>query len=1428
MIRWSRRRSRDDHGTIATTMQTPSTHTRIASRRLTAASTACAIALLASVAQGQAEDPPGDAGIDAPRAAIENPDVYVNDSFEAADALAKAKTLTNRGRWSEAAQLLQRSIDRAEHRLVRVAPGSYVGIRRHISDSIAGWPKEGLSEYRRLFERELESEVEAVTDSRAIDELLPLFERYFCTAHAARLAETIAQMAIEAGNLTLAEQLYQRVVDGHPDAAAYSSRYRGMLAILAAIRREAPPAVPDDDGSRVRWMGQDRPLREVLSGAHAGFAGLRSPAAPEHWPIFAGEGRRNRTATCRVDDPGLLWRVDLMQASGDGDEGPREAGAESKLEAARELTLFPVVSDGVIYVQWRREIAAIQGGSGAILWRFGSNSRRGRGFDYLEDSPPGWDCVTVHDGRVYASLPGDQSPYHNYDSPRAVSELVSLDARSGRLIWLVNQRSTDDPMAEITFDSSPLVRDRSVYIVGRKRRAFGFEDCYLYRLSAVNGSIEYRTHLGSASTGSFGTRPATRAIPALNGDTVYVSTNLGTVAAVSAHTGDVLWLRLYERFRPDSPSAVNRAARDVSPWQFSPVIVANRQVVFAPMDGPNLLVLSAENGDLLRSVSAEAIGEIETLVGVRDDLLYGVAKEAFCYDLTAGAVRWTSPLPAGGVLFGRGTWTGDELLIPRRNGLSRFRLRDGSRTDAPWDAEGEGGNLTALPDMLIAAGVGRVAGYVRKAEIWNALRERMVAAAADPLPALELAEVALNIGEYAEAVRALDAAVRRADQDPDPPDPVLADRFLTDAMKLATTLAQRSTLEADALEKLFAVAAQFARNAELNLRYRFTFAELFEKYDKPDRSVRVYQQVLRDRSLRELSWPAVRQSERSSGQRAGAAAQARIAKLIERHGRRVYAPYEAEAGQWLNSGRAGSDAELLQRVVDSFPNSESAPAALLALGELAVRDGRVHVAARYFSRAYTRYPQEVDRPGLLRKIADAYERAGIVEHAYSWLGKAAREYPTTLVEHEGRALTFAQYRERLAGVRQRVEPSRPTIRLPLDGRYERTFDAAAALLNPTFGDDPSSRWSRFFVQAGGAIHAFDSRSGDALWPQPVPLTGNAELLIARDSLVIFATPHEVFALDTQSGVRRWVHGDLPKHLADPGADWEAASVFRTHSLRGNRLVSTRDDGTLACILVDSGKVLWTQAARLPPSGRVRVADAAVAYHAVQDGRGVVCLIDAETGSPTDPIVTDENRPIEDVFLTLDGQIIVVTSQSISAYDPDTRSRRWQTPVSSTPRLGAMYLDLDAFYICGDDGELRKLDLDDGKNVWRPTERLVLRGESDLTAKREGVEIIVSTTGSVSAVDSVNGLLLWRGTTPEKCRLTARAITDAFVVAVDLADGLRPGHAAAYFYDHRNHSGAIPQDGAPDLGELVDVRTILALDDALVIQTGSTIRGFAHK
>ena len=140
---------------------------------------------------------------------------------------------------------------------------------------------------------------------------------------------------------------------------------------------------------------------------------------------------------------------------------------------------------------------------------------------------------------------------------------------------------------------------------------------------------------------------------------------------------------------------------------------------------------------------------------------------------------------------------------------------------------------------------------------------------------------------------------------------------------------------------------------------------------------------------------------------------------------------------------------------------------------------------------------KVDRPALVRKIADAHEQAGKLTLAYRWLTKGTREYPEALFDYAGRAVTFRDYRERLAEVRGRVEPSHAAIVLPLTGEYINTFEGPISLLRPRFEEDPTCDWSRYFVYTQEGIRAFEARSGTELWAEPAPVQSTAELLLAR-------------------------------------------------------------------------------------------------------------------------------------------------------------------------------------------------------------------------------------------------------------------------------------------------------------------------------------------
>ncbi len=1346
-------------------------------------------------------------------------DVYLNDSFEAADAFREAEALSRRGRWSDAAETLQRTVDTFGNHLVRVAPGAYMSVLAHVHQTIAAWPQLGVTAYQNRYDSVFERERNRLPVLRPIEDELRLFDRYFCTTGAARLANDIAQRAVEAGDLALARDVLRRVLDSHPTPGHVASRYAAMITIINTIdgtRARGSPIPATQQDVRVRWMGQDRTAKEIVSEVERGFSQFREPPLDNDWPMFGGNPERNRVARTSVDELGLLWRVDVDHLTdGAVQEESHSTDGEDSRTRADDLTMQPVVAHGLVIVQRLREVFAIHENTGEIAWRFQAEFTNPGDSLYMDDQPPGWDAVTVSNGRVYAAIPGDSAPYYNYDSSRTPHELVCLDAETGSVIWRSHQNQADDRFSEIHFDSAPLLYQDSLFVVGRRSRSFGFEDCYLYRFDAATGSLDYRTHLGSASTGGFGTRPATRAVIAMHDGTVFINTNLGSIAAVSAHTGLVRWLRLHRRggFRSGGGSD------DLPPWRINPQIVAHERVITLPNRGPNILLHVAVSGELEQEIPLNEFGNLETILGVHDNLLCGAGVQIGCYDLDTAEFRWVKPLPSDAALFGRGEWVDDRLIAPTRTGLSMYRVSDGSRTDIRWDADAEGGNILALPEHLIVAGARTISAYVRKTEIWQALRDRMAASPNDLLPALELAELALRSGERDDALDALREAVRRATHAPELPDAPASARMFRAACAFAENFDRHHALTADELEELFSVAVRFPISAQEHLDYRVRFARLFETHDRPERALELYHQLLRDRSLRRLTVDA----STAKGMNAASFAKMRIAALLADRGRELYATYEAKAKRLVAGATAAEDSTALRRAVNLYPNSNAAADALLAMGQIATDHGRHTEAAHVWSQAYHRYAGQVDRPQLMRRIADAYEKAGRPDDAYLWLTKAAREFPHVKVRVSGKMVTMVRYRDRLAHIRDQIEPHRAKLTLPLAEQYERTFTGSLRLLQPRFSEDPRQRWSRCFLHTDDGILAINPTTSADLWPQACRVKSKPDLLIAMRDVVVFATAYEIFAVDTATGKRIWSFGQYPADFDKNIVDWEDGRILRHHALHGRRLLSVRDDGEVSCIDIIDGRKLWSRVLDPVPNRTLRIFDDVVVYGRLRDGHAVLYLIDPATGESRDVIETEIEESPERVFITIDGQLVVVTGRTISAYDVETHQRRWAVSFRGQLRLASLRLDLDAVYVSYDGSKIQKLAMDDGRILWE-SDALTEHGGSEPDVQREGAFLFVSTDRSIHAVDPLTGLTLWTGISSDRPHFIARLVTEFYVVAVDQPQDVLTHKVVAYFYDHRNASGIIPEAGAPNLGDIKNIRTVMACDGALVIQAESSLLG----
>jgi outer membrane protein assembly factor BamB len=231
-------------------------------------------------------------------------------------------------------------------------------------------------------------------------------------------------------------------------------------------------------------------------------------------------------------------------------------------------------------------------------------------------------------------------------------------------------------------------------------------------------------------------------------------------------------------------------------------------------------------------------------------------------------------------------------------------------------------------------------------------------------------------------------------------------------------------------------------------------------------------------------------------------------------------------------------------------------------------------------------------------------------------------------------------------------------------------------------------------------------------------------------VVVLATLYEVIALDGSTGVRQWSHGRMPDHVADPGGDWEQGGAFRTHAVQDDVLLSVRDNGEIQSVAMSSGKVRWKHIYRPAAFGRVSLADPWVIYHVMQEGRTSLYVLDADTGLKVAEVVIDESRPVEDLFATIDGRGIVVTSRAISAYDLLTNAKLWSIELSGQIRPGSLAMDGSNLYFSDNGLDLQKVDLNKGAVEWQ-SERVADRGVDDLVVQLVGDSLLTSTPTSIT-------------------------------------------------------------------------------------------------
>ncbi len=498
-------------------------------------------------------------------------------------------------------------------------------------------------------------------------------------------------------------------------------RARRELQILAAF-------YPQVEG---RLAGRTVPLARKLQEILDASPTENRKSFSVGWPTFSGHVNRNGLASHGTDLlGGPVWSIEIPEKR--VDTKPPRLGESQQL-----LVHFPIVVGQTVFLHQHGNLRALDLRTGRAT--FGA-LHVGDEHDpqtvgmmvRMPDHDSGQDTIgydrftATAEGSRIALRSGLRVTYENADSlTRLPSDmrckLVVLDlSRQGRLVSGF-PRIPADPIW--TFDGVPILDGSRLYVAMRQ------VDDVRPRLSVAcfevpGARLLWRQFVAASGTVGGGQwSEITHTLLTLADDQIIVNTNLGAVAALRCHDGQLDWLVKYPR--SDYPVLDPDRTDEHFQRDLVPCLVANGLAYTMPTDSRRIFALDSATGWLQWAAAEDSATDAKYLLGVAEGHLFVSGDTLYWFDATNGRKRAQFPPPYKHALgfarnaprgFGRGVLAGDKVLWTSRDNLYVFhqgKLDTVNNVTTPLFAQAPislrqrgatGGNLVAVDEMLLIAG----------------------------------------------------------------------------------------------------------------------------------------------------------------------------------------------------------------------------------------------------------------------------------------------------------------------------------------------------------------------------------------------------------------------------------------------------------------------------------------------------------------------------------------------------------------------------------------------------------------------------------------------------------------------------------------------------------------------------------------------------
>ena len=1252
-----------------------------------------------------------------------NQGVYVRDSAVALEKFALGRRMERLKEWNKSADVFQELLEKYPDRVVQSRLDQegkicqYTSVSLAVQQRLSKWPAEGLAVYNGRFGPIAAAMLQKAgsNDFAALHTILSL---YFVTDAARQAGMRLVEMYLESGDFAAAARIGDELLTWHPALVAERPGllYRVALAyhlygdeVRSGERsRELKDKYPNVIGM---IAGKDVDLSQSLSALLQDGAPMPQAATSDSWPMFMGSSDRGRVSGAAGRPGARIFSIALHPGKwrGAAPEQLRQFQRQDEINraAGAALGIIPSTDHGQLFFQDGARLYAVGLESGFPLAGWAQTYGGDRDGQYITS---GWGVpraqqltVTLTDDAVLAVMGQLDRMAIMMGQVTGVDReprLVCLDRQSGAQRWVATTKQLPQDVAglrNLSLNGSPLVIGDNVFVAARGGKGAQFEDCYVLCFDLGSGRYKWSCYIASANSGNMmwgGDVPLpfeSCAQLAYSSGRLYVLTNLGAMAAVDAYRGSIVWLSIYPRnvsddanlrFRRFGGTAVQNF---VKPWALNPLILQDGRLFALPSDAQHALIYDAATGVEQKRINLADAYNADTLVGVLGSrLVLAGERRLIClnwpnYDPVQfsnqndSMVYW---LGANSVdpIRGRPFMTTDSVFVCTTQKLLRFDLKSGMMAEGyprggQWDQSEGPGNILVTSEHVIVAGDRRVNVYTDM-QLARAKLDAEVAAAPDrPEPRLRYAEMMFAAGQYQLSLQKLDEAIELLGGLKNMRAGPTRDRVFADALTFARKLARERDGKAETpamADALFDRAAAAAATPSQQVRHRLSRAQFTHIIRDFAAELALYQQILDDPALRRVTV-----NEEPSTASAGEIAERAISDLIRKNGPRIYTLIEQSAAQSLAAARGNNDPAVFVEIARRFPNSSTAPKALLAAADAYETRGDPRQAAQILRQLYFKHPGFPNHFLVLESLARNYlAMPNHLEAAISRLAQAVKlpgepRLTRPLKLPDGTLLNDMTFADAVGHLRQYAartaarQAALPDMGLPVRREHDRPFlpespDSVTAPISMIVTQHPDSfRADRLIAwTANTGISVYESGSSQPIVRCPEFLDAPAGAAWVGNRAVVHGN-HVIALIDPSGGKLAWkVQLQSLAPVADIAGDRVVDETDGEDAAPGPIAPAPQDDGRIVIqgnrqIILRNGRVLPVvpQPPQIDPAAPeqfmnvVATADRIVA--ATSAGR--VLAIDPATGQIAWQSRLLDNGPADRLLATEDFTVVRVTN-----------------------------------------------------------------------------------------------------------------------------------------------------------------------------------------